>query len=208
MAKKKKVEISTVKDLLGKISGSGDGISEILGMVPTSENDIPNHVPLHCLEEIKKKLGEKKTIVNEDGNSILQPIYSEEEKVKVIFGLLSERGINVLDYLERMMESDGYHPKLLESINETMGRTSEVLRDIAEMQYRKTKLENERINLEIQKYKADLKKRELDIKEKSKDNIQSTNIIAVGSTKELLEVMSGGNTNKIKEVEVSKDVEE
>ena len=85
-----------------------------------------------------------------------------------------------------------------------MGRVSELLRDIGEMQYRKAKLENERTNLEIQKYKADLKKRELDIKERAADNGPSnTNVIAVGSTQDLLEIINGTKGKEhIKEISI------
>ena len=211
MSKDKDTEISTVKDLLSKVKGVNDvDITDILGIVPTTdEEEMEGHIPVHQLTEIKSKLGEKKEVIKDDGSKFLEPLYTEEEKVKVIFGLLSERGINLLDYLERVLAENGFNTSLVMSINETMGKTTEVLRDIAEMQYRKAKLENERTHLEIQKYKADLKKREIEIKEREVDaGPGNTNIIAVGSTAELLEVMSGKNHDKIKEVDIEEQKDE
>jgi len=188
--------IDNTKDLLDKVNGeNGFDISQIFDIVKAAkEDDNPDveHIPLHSLEQIKAKLGEKKLVKQEDGTEIMSPIYNEEEKVKAIFGLLSEKGLNLLDFLEKVLAETGYNGKVLFSINETMSKTTEILRDISEMQYRKAKLENERIHLEIQKYKADLKKREIDIKERTADQGGgSTNVIAVGNPAELLALMQG-----------------
>lgn len=186
------------RDLLDQVKAqNGIDVAEIFDMV-TGNTDMDavgvDHIPLHSLKEIKEKLGKKEVVAQEDGPDILQPIYNEEQKVQVIFGLLSEKGINLLDFLENVLAETGYNGKVLFSINETMGKVTELLRDISDMQYKKAKLENERTHLEIMKYKADLKKREIDIKEKAVDkNLGSsgTQVIAVGNPAELLAIMQG-----------------
>jgi len=206
--------IDDTKELLDKVkSENGLDIAEIFDIVKASvdaEEEEPQHVPIHALEEIRAKLGEKIPVKDEEGNEVLQPVYSEEEKVKVIFGLLSEKGLNLLDFLEKVLAETGYNGKVLFSINETMSKTTEVLRDIAEMQYRKAKLENERVHLEIQKYKADLKKREIEIKERAVDQGPGdTNVIAVGNPAELLEIMRGKKgLDDIKTAEIVDEPEE
>jgi len=175
-----KFDIKKIFDVINLVSG-GD----------PSEGG-PRHIPINALAEIKSKLAATKKETNENGDEILTPLYTEEEKVKVIFALLSERGLNLLDYLEKVIEEGGYSTEVVLAINNTMEKTSDVLRDISEMQYRKAKLENERINLEIQKYKADLKKREIEIKERKVEmGGPSTQVIAVGNPAELLEIMKG-----------------
>ena len=211
MPKKSHKKVSTVKDLLENIvNTSGSDFSNFL---PVTNEDMTGvqHIPVHTLKQIKEKLGAKNEIVDADGNKMLQPLYDEEEKLKVIFGLLSERGLNILDYLENILNEQGFSEGLMMSINEAMGKTTEVLRDISEMQYKKAKLENERAYLEIQKYKADLKKREIEIKEQNNENNLSTrnNIIAVGSTSELMELINGNKSESdIKEVKKKASKEE
>lgn len=189
-------KIDETKDLMSKVnSGAGVDLSKVFDLIKGSSEDDGeeiSHIPMHTLQEIKKKLGEKKVVKNDEGEDILTPLYTEEEKVKVIFGLLSEKGLNLLDFLEKTLAETGYNGKVLFSINETMSKTTEILRDIAEMQYRKAKLENERIHLEIQKYKADLKKREIEIKENDpKKGSGGNNIIAVGNINDLMKIMNG-----------------
>lgn len=187
--------IDNSKDLLDQVKAqNGMDIDAIFDLVKGSADseDEATHIPLHSLKEIKEKLGKKEIVKQDDGPDLLQPIYNEEQKIQVIFGLLSEKGLNLLDFLENVLAETGYNGKVLFSINETMARTTEVLRDISEIQYKKAKLENERVHLEIQKYKADLKKREIDIKERSSEkNPGATNVIAVGNPAELLAIMRG-----------------
>jgi hypothetical protein len=166
-------------------------IDSIMGIM---DDEIENNFkPVNSLEQIKTKLTEKKKVVDEDtGEDILVPLYTEEEKVRAMFSLLSEKSLNLLDFIEGELENSGYDGKKIFAINETMDRVSNTLRDISEIQYRKAKLENEKVHLEIQKYKADLKKKELDIKEKSVENKlpNTTNIVAVGSQAELMKLIS------------------
>jgi hypothetical protein len=196
-------KVDGAKDMLEKLNSENKADStmkEIFDIIKAGGNDVvsaeddrmPKHLPMNTLEKIKEKLGEKVKVKDEDGNEILQPIYKEEEKIKAIFGLLSERGLNLLDFLEKTLSEAGYTAQMVGSINETMDRTTQILRDIAEIQYRKAKLENERTHLEIQKYKADLKKREIEIKEKANENGSgNTNVIAVGNPSELIAIMEG-----------------
>jgi len=205
-------KIEDTKDLLGKVlsqSGGMDEIFEIIQSVDEEDDDELRHIPLHSLQEVKAKLSEKQIVEKDDGSSALEPIYSEEEKVKVIFGLLSEKGLNLLDYLEKVLSETGYNGKVLFSINETMSKTTEILRDIAEMQFRKAKLENERIHLQIQSRKADLKEREIQIKEKSVEKgAGGTQVIAVGNPAELLALMNGNKgIDDIAEAEVVEEDE-
>jgi len=205
-------KIEDTKDLLGKVlsqSGGMDEIFEIIQSVDEEDDDELRHIPLHSLQEVKAKLSEKQIVEKDDGSSALEPIYSEEEKVKVIFGLLSEKGLNLLDYLEKVLSETGYNGKVLFSINETMSKTTEILRDIAEMQFRKAKLENERIHLQIQSRKEDLKEREIQIKEKSVEKgAGGTQVIAVGNPAELLALMNGNKgIDDIAEAEVVEEDE-
>jgi hypothetical protein len=145
--------------------------------------------------------------------TILAPLYNEEQKANVIFAMLAERGINLLDHLENCLAEVGYNTNVVMSINETMGKVADLMNNIGENQYRKAKLENERTHLEIQKYKADLKKREIEIKEQvAQQGPGNTNVIAVGSTSELLEIMSGNkgaeNIVEVPEREDNGEVEE
>ena len=79
MGKKKDVEISTVKDLLAKVKGVNDvDITDILGIVPTEEDECETYIPVHQLAEIKQKLGEKKIVKLDDGSETLEPVYTEE----------------------------------------------------------------------------------------------------------------------------------
>lgn len=205
--------MENTKEMLDKVkTQNGMDVNQIFDLVKSvsdeSEEGSSTHIPVHSLEEIKKKLGEKKVVKNDDGKEILQPVYQEEEKVKIIFGLLSEKGLNLLDFLEKILSETGYSAKVVTSINETFSRAAEVLRDISEMQYRKSKLENERAHLEIQKYKADLKRQEIEIKAKANEKESgNTNVIAVGSTSELLDILNG-KKGKESIVEVEGQVKE
>jgi len=189
----------SVTDILSVLTGGA--------MPPSLDDDEPQFLPVNTLKDIKEKLGEKKKVVAEDGTVSFEPLHNEEEKAKLIFALLAERGINLLDHLENCLAQVGYNANVVMSINETTSKVAEMLRDIGEIQYRKAKLDNERTHLEIQKYKADLKKREIDIKEKVADQGPSnTNIIAVGSANDLLEIMNGTkNADTIQEANVVED---
>jgi len=198
---KKKVDdgIKDAKKLMEDAQAqNGCSIIDVLGVlgdgyVPsTIEQDEPVHIPINALKQIQEKLGEKVKRVDDVGNITFEPLHNEEEKAKMIFALLAERGINLLDHLENCLAQAGYHDKVVTSINDTMGKVAEMLRDIGEIQYRKAKLDNERTHLEIQKYKADLKKREIDIKEKiAETGPSNTNVIAVGSANDILEIING-----------------
>jgi hypothetical protein len=174
--------------------------------LPTPTSKKSDHKVIHSLDIIKAKLSETKIIKNDRGIEESVPAYSEEDKVKIIFGLLAEKGLNLIDSLEKILERDGYKyalmgdgmmeegsNKLIENINETFSKTTDVLRDIAEMQYKKSKLELEKENLRIQDYKAKLKEKELTIKEKAinkqGNGSGNTNIIAVASQAELIALM-------------------
>jgi hypothetical protein len=187
--------ISKSKDILNQLKNKNNvDIQDIIETIEeTEETSLSQHVPIHTLKEIKSKLGKQVAVKDDDGNEMMKPLYTEEEKVKVIFGLLSERGINMLDYLDEVLKETGFHPSIIEQINETMGKTTELLRDISDIQYKRAKLENERSYLEIQKYKADLKKREIELKENKADLSKgnTNNIIAVGSMDELMNLMGG-----------------
>ena len=200
MTDKDKPDLDQTKDLMQKVQAQNGSIStDLMSLLKDvssdflpATSDTDRHIPVHTLEQIKKKLGETVKTKDEDGKEITKPLYTEEEKVRVVFGLLSEKGLNLIDTLERTLAEQGYDSFLVGNINETLEKTTMVLRDISEMQYRKAKLENERINLEIQKYKADLKKREIDLKEKKIDKgIANTQVIAVGNPAELLAIMQG-----------------
>lgn len=215
---KKKVHdgIGEAKKLMEDANAeNGTSITDILAVIsdkPTVHS-VPEHdgmhIPINTLQTIKKKLGEKVVKQDDDGNDILVPLYNEEEKAKLIFAMLAERGINLLDHLESCLSEVGYSEEVVSSINNTMGRVAETLRDIGEIQYRKAKLENERTHLEIQKYKADLKKREIEIKEQvANQGPSNTNVIAVGSTSELLALIGGErNEDNIEESIIVKEDE-
>jgi len=178
----------SVNDIIGSLSDTPAPVSD--------SDDGPEHLPIHTLNEIKEKLGKKVKKQDEDGNDIFVPLYDEEEKAKLIFALLAERGINLLDHLENCLAEVGFNANVVMSINDTMSKVGTMMQSIGDIQYRKAKLENERTHLEIQKYKADLKKREIDIKEKVADaGPGSTNIVAVGSASDLLDMMGGGAIN-------------
>jgi len=172
--------------------------------VPISDSeDGPQHLPIHTLNEIKEKMGKKVIRQDDNGDDILVPLYNEEEKAKLVFGMLAERGINLLDHLENCLAEVGFNAGVVMSINETMSKVGDMMHSIGEIQYRKEKLANERVHLEIQKYKADLKKREIDIKEKVADaGPSNTNIVAVGSASDLLELMGSKNINNIQEANI------
>jgi hypothetical protein len=191
----------TVTDILAVLGGQPAPVS--------GSDDGPQHLPIHTLNEIKKAMGARVKKVDEHGDEVFVPMYNEEEKAKIVFGMLAERGINLLDHLENCLAEVGYNTNVVMSINETMGKVADMLRDIGEIQYRKAKLENERSHLEIQKYKADLKKREIEIKEQVAQAGPSNNqIIAVGSTHELLELMNGNmGTENIVEAPIIEDEE-
>jgi len=145
---------------------------------------------------IKQRGQEAKDALQQYGSGGELTGLSEEEKAKLIFALLAERGINLLDHLENCLAEVGFNANVVMSINETMKQVGNLMENIGESQFRQEKLKNERIHLEIQKYKADLKKREIDIKEKVADaGPGNTNIVAVGSASDLLEMMSGGDVN-------------
>jgi len=206
--------IADAKNLMTKsMDTNGMSLNEILSSIDSHQSndemedgpDFPSFVPIHTLQKIKETLGKKEIKVDDSGQEILVPVYAEEEKAKVIFGLLAERGINLLDHLEDCLGKVGYDVDMVDSINASVGRVGEMLRDICDLQYKKSKLENERTNLEIQKYKADLKKRELDIKEKAVEKGPSnTNVIAVGNAHELLKMMQSNKTlnDEIQEVDL------
>jgi hypothetical protein len=200
-------------------ANNGVNITDILTTLsntpaPVSDSkDGPDHLPIHTLNDIKKELSKKVVKQDDDGNDILAPLYNEEQKANVIFAMLAERGINLLDHLENCLAEVGYNTNVVMSINETMGKVADLMNNIGENQYRKAKLENERTHLEIQKYKADLKKREIEIKEQvAQQGPGNTNVIAVGSTSELLEIMSGNkgaeNIVEVPEREDNGEVEE
>jgi glutathionylspermidine synthase len=169
---------------------------EVVNDVKEQDDEGNNfHIPKNTLDVIKKKLAEKKVVKDEEtGEDILVPVIKEEERINAIFTLLAERGLNVLDFIERELQEEGFNTKILFALNETFDRATGVLRDIAEMQYKKAELELKRGHLEIQKYKADLKKREIEIKEKNHgDGDITNNILAVSSPAELLKLLSGEN---------------
>jgi predicted amino acid-binding ACT domain protein len=141
---------------------------EVVNEVKEQDEEGNNfHIPANTLDVIKKKLTEKKVVKNEEtGEDVLVPVIKEEERIAAIFTLLAERGINILDYIERELQEEGFSTKIIFALNETFDRATGVLKDIAEMQYKKAELELKRGHLEVQKYKADLKKKELEIKER------------------------------------------
>ena len=201
------IDIESIFDIVKASSG---GISTIKGRKP-------DHIPINTLDKIREKLSEKQLVKDDRGIEQNVPVYSEEDKVKIIFGLLAEKGLNLLDNLEKILEKDGYKygsgseggfeegsNKLVDNINDTFERTTNVLRDIAEMQYKKSKLELEKENLRIQDYKAKLKEKELQIKEKAAmrgNPVGNTNIIAVASQAELIALMKSQKQPAIEEKE-------
>lgn len=217
--------LDSTKEELQKIKNiSNINIEEIFGIVQsTQSNNSPSttkkkdHKIVHTLEEIKSKLASTKKIKDENGTEIEKPMFEEDEKVRIIFGLLAEKGFNLLDSLEKILEKDGYRYQLMgdgsmeegsngliKNINDAFEKTTNVLKEISEFQYKKSKLELERENLRIQDYKAKLKEKELAIKEKSiskGSSVGNTNIIAVASQAELIALMKT-QSNTVKEVEV------
>lgn len=202
--------IEATKEELSKIKAANHNIDieSIFDIVkntatglPTARSKKNDHVPINTLEIIRQKLAVTK---EENGSQV--PVYTEEDKVKIIFGLLAEKGLNLLDNLEKILERDGYKysqmgdgmmeegsNKLVENINDTFSKTTDILKEIAEMQFKKSKLELEKENLRIQDYKAKLKEKELAIKEKKlgTQSPNTTNVIAVGSQAELIAIMKG-----------------
>lgn len=187
---------------------------------PTARSKKADHSPVNTLEIVRQKLSETKKIKDEQGIEQTVPVYSEEDRVKIIFGLLAERGLNLLDNLEKILEKDGYRynqmsdgmmeegsNKLIENINDTFSKTTDVLKEISEMQFKKAKLELEKENLRIQDYKAKLKEKELAIKEKAVNKATgssgNTNIIAVASQAELIALMKSQNNQP----EIEKEAE-
>jgi predicted HTH domain antitoxin len=193
-----------------KAKGNID-IESIFDIVKQSSNEMTStkrnskdHITINTLDKIKEALSAKKIQKDERGIEQLVPVYQEEEKVKIIFGMLAEKGLNLIDNLEKILERDGYRyaiggdggfeegsNKLIEKLNETFSNTTNVLRDISEFQYKKSKLELEKENLRIQDYKAKLKEKELMIKEKrySNEKPTTTNVLAVGSQAELIQLL-------------------
>lgn len=222
-ADKEKVHknISNAKELLGEVKMSNEvDMGEIFNLIRPENNEIEEyedeelvqHVPIHKLKEIREKMGEKKEIYNpETDKTEIVPKFSEDEKIKLVFSMLSEKGLNLLDYLEGVLAEAGYDGKVVFSINETFDKVTNVLKDISEMQYNKSKLDLEQQHINIQKYKADLKLREIELKEKAQDDNPSTqNIIAVGSPSELLEILDKNKkgTQEVEVTEVDEDLEE
>lgn len=215
-------KIEETKEELDKIKSTNLNIDieSIFEIVKTTQANLPtpkgrksDHTSINTLEIIRQKLSETKEV---DGQKL--PVYSEEDKVKIIFGLLAEKGLNLLDSLEKILEKDGYKygggsdgsfeegsNKLVENINDTFTKTTDILREISEMQFKKSKLELERENLRIQDYKAKLKEKELEIKERAVNkaigNSGNTNIIAVASQAELLALMKTQQSQPIIEKE-------
>lgn len=200
-------------------------IESIFDIVKETDKNITvkksqSHSTINPLTKIKEILASKKIIVNEAGLKEEVPVYAEDEKVKIIFALLAEKGLNLLDSLEGILEKDGYRygsggdgsfeegsNKLVENINKTFEKTTDILREISEMQFKKSKLELEKENLRIQDYKAKLKEKELLIKEKAVNkaigNSGNTNIIAVASQAELIALMKKQNQEiETKEAEI------
>ena len=192
----------SVEDIINKVNEDNIPVPTIDGQGSTSitspdyDEDEPEYVPTNTLAEIKAKFGLKKEVTDEKtGLKELVPVYTEDDQLKMLFGLLSERGVNVLDYLEKILQSTGYSSKVVFSINETLDKTTNILRDIADMQFKKQKLINESRNLGIQEFKANLKKEELEIKRMAVENAKGTtgsNIIAVASPTAILEALSQG----------------
>ena len=189
---------------------NGVGMKDIFELMSLPSNDVPNegeHIPVHTLQKIKEQLGKKVKETDEEGNEVLKPLFDEEEKAKMIFGMLAERGINLLDYLEKHLGQEGFDSDVTFSINNTMEKVTTLLQSIGDMQYKKAKLENERSYLEIQKYKADLKKREIEIKEKKNEGGSgNTNVVAVGNPQELLALLSG--EKNVEDIQIIEDEKE
>lgn len=196
----------SVEDIINKVNEDNIPLPTIDNPAPVAipspdyDEDEPTHVPINALSEIKAKFGQKQEVVNEKtGIKELKPVYTEDEQMKMLFGVLSERGINLLDYLEKVLQTSGYSGKVVFSINETLDKTTNILRDIADIQYKKQKLQNDAKNLQIQEYKANLKKEELEIKRMAIENQNQptgNNIIAVGSQEELLRILNQGGAKE------------
>jgi predicted HTH domain antitoxin len=220
--------IETTKEELAKVKATNtnidiESIFDIVKNTPTNNSPTvrskrSDHSPVNTLEIVRQKLSETRKIKDEQGIEQTVPAYSEEDKVKIIFSLLAERGLNLLDNLEKILEKDGYRynqmgdgmmeegsNKLIENINDTFSKTTDVLKEIAEMQFKKSKLELDKENLRIQDYKAKLKEKELQIKEKAlmKHNPTggNTNIIAVASQSELIALMKSQQSQPVVEKE-------
>lgn len=225
-------KIEEAKDELAKVKAANHNIdiesifdivkSATTPNLPSVKGKKPDHIPINTLDIIREKLNATQQV-----NGSVVPVYTDEDKVKIIFGLLAEKGMNLLDNLEKILERDGYKytqmgdgvldegsNKLIENINDTFDKTTNVLRDIAEMQFKKSKLELEKENLRIQDYKAKLKEKELAIKEKIANkqtgSSGNTNIIAVATQAELIALMRSQKEQPAieeKEAEVIEDKE-
>lgn len=222
-------KIEEAKEELSKIKSVNTNIDieSIFEIVKNTQTNLPvaksrkgDHSPINTLEIIREKLASTKQV---DGANV--SVYSEEDKVKIIFALLAEKGLNLLDSLEKVLEKDGYKygsgsdggfeegsNKLVDNINDAFTNATNVLRDIAEIQYKKSKLELEKENLRIQDYKAKLKEKELLIKEKAINkqtgSSGNTNIIAVASQAELIALMKSQKEQPAIEEKEAEVVEE
>lgn len=188
---------------------NGFDLSDLLGGGGSGEADV-EFLPTKTMKLIREQFGKTKEVVNEEtGEKEIVPLYSEEKKIEAMMGLMCERGMNIMDFLEELLAEGGYSSKVLFSINETFDKTTNILRDMVDLQYKKEKLKNDRTHLEIMKYKADLKKREIDLKEKSMDEgISDDTIIAVASPAELMRLMKEGKiSNAVEEAEVVEEDE-
>jgi hypothetical protein len=218
--------LDLAKDEIQKLKDSSKvNIEDIFDIVNNTNNSTPSvqsrrkdHKLVHTLAEIREKLAATKKVKDENGVEVEKPVFAEDEKVRIIFGLLAEKGFNLLDSLEKILEKDGFRYQLMgdgsmeegsnpliKNINDTFEKTTSVLKEISEMQYKRSKLELEKENLRIQDYKAKLKEKELAIKEKAimKGNTAgNTNIIAVASQAELIALMKSQKEETVKEVEV------
>lgn len=216
MAKKQDVKKDAInlaentKDELRKatIQNGGHSISELLntdiqGIFQSAEDEmlLPDNIsqykPVNPLEKINAILNKKKKEVDKKtGEEIWVDEYSSDQKMQMMFNFLAEKSINLIDYMENIIQEDEFSTKLVYAINDTMTKATDNLKSISELQFQKAKLENEREHLRIQKYKADLKLKEIESREKiaekrlsASDNHGNTNVIAVGSHEELLKLL-------------------
>lgn len=195
----KKLEDS--KELLREVKVENNfDIAKIFGAIERVESESSDgvnvHLPVNTLEVIKKKLSETKVEVNPDtGEEILVPVIKEEEKVKAIFSMLADKGLNVLDFIERELAQNGFDSKILFALNESFDRATGVLKDICDIQYRKAELDIKRSKLEIERNKLELRKREVDIRERKElgsDNAKE--VLATASPAEMLQMLNGQGT--------------
>jgi hypothetical protein len=204
MGKRKKVDIAenpeVIKDTIKSIESKAKfDVKEIFDLITTTvdEGGVPvtatsnAHIPTNTLALIQAKLGKKKEIVREDGTKEMVPEFSEEQKTKALFAMMAERGINLLDYYEKLIASEGpgFQNSNAISFADLFSKVGEYMRDVAEIQFRAEKLRNERELLAIQRYKADLKKMEIEAKLAKNEKPTGNNIIAVGNVADLLNLM-------------------